>query len=43
MELKEQEHQQRGRIQLLRTGGIVPVGNRLLIQTSAFLYCIGER
>ena len=24
-------------------GGPVPVGNRLLIQTSAFLYCIGEK
>ena len=26
----------------MRMGGMVPVGNRLLIQTPAFLYCIGE-
>jgi hypothetical protein len=29
--------------QFLRMGGMVPVGNRLLIQTSAFLYCIGVK
>ena len=28
---------------LCRMGGMVPVGKRLLLQTSAFLYCIGEK
>ena len=27
----------------MRMGGPVPVGKRLLIQTPAFLYCIGEK
>jgi len=42
MKFKEQEHQQRGRIQLLRTGGMVAAGKRLLLQPPAFLHCIGE-
>jgi hypothetical protein len=29
--------------QFMRMGGMVPVGNRLLLQTPAFLYCIGEK
>jgi hypothetical protein len=29
--------------QFMRMGGPVPVGKRLLIQTPAFLYCIGEK
>jgi hypothetical protein len=28
--------------QFMRMGGPVPAGERLLIQTPAFLYCIGE-
>jgi len=29
--------------QFMRMGGMVPVGKRLLLQTPAFLYCIGEK